>query len=75
MSHRFVHAILQVGFRTEDFVRSRRAQRFDDLREEQEIIKQEAEKLLVAFGFVEFSTVQELPRAQTICYGVEHKLL
>ncbi len=75
MSHRFVHAILQVGFRTEDFIRSRRAQRFDDLREEQEIVKQEAVKLLVAFGFVEFSTLQELPRAQTICYGVEHKLL
>lgn len=64
-----------MGFRTEDFVRSRRAQRFDDLREEQEIVKQEAEKLLVAFGFVEFSTVQELPRAQTICNRVEHKLL
>lgn len=57
MTHRFVHAILQVGFRTEDLVRSRRAQRFDDLREEQEVVKQEAVKLLVALGFVEFSTV------------------
>lgn len=57
MSHRFVHAILQVGFRTENLVRSRRAQRFDDLREEQEVVKQEAVKLLVALGFVEFSTV------------------
>lgn len=57
MSHRFVHAILQVRFCTEDLVHSRRAQRFDDLCEEQEVVKQEAVKLLVAFGFVEFPTV------------------
>lgn len=73
--HRFVHAILQVGLGTEDLVVSRGAQRFDDLREEQEVIKQEAKKLLVALGFVQFATVQELSRSQAVCNRVKHKLL
>lgn len=73
--HRFVHAILQVGLGTEDLVVSGRAQRFDNLCEEQEVVKQEAVKLLVALGFVQFATVQELSRSQAVGNRVEHKLL
>lgn len=59
----------------EHFVGSRGAQRPDDLRQEQEVIEEEAIELLVALGLVELPAVQELARAQAVGHRVEYQLL
>lgn len=73
--YRFIHAILQVGLGAEDFVGSRGAQWPGDLRQEQEVVEEEAKELLVALSLIELPAVQELTRAQTVGHGVEHQLL
>lgn len=74
-SHRLVHAILQVCFRGEDFVRARWAQRFGHLRQQQEVVEQEAVELFAALGFEQLPAVEELPGTQTVGDRVEHQLL
>lgn len=64
-----------MGLGAEHFFGSRGAQWPGDLRQEQEVIEQEAKELLVALGLVEFPTVQELARAQAVGHRVEYKLL
>lgn len=45
------------------------------LRQQQEVVEQEAEELLAAFGFEQLPTVEELPGTQTVGDRVEHQLL
>lgn len=74
-SHRLVHAILQVCFWGEDFVRARWAQRFGHLRQQQEVVEQEAVELFAALGFEQLPAVEELSGTQTVGDRVEHQLL
>ena len=60
---------------TEDLVGAGRAQRLDDLGEQEEVVEQEAVQLLVALGLVELAAVQELAWAQAVGHRIEHQLL
>lgn len=46
-----------------------------DLCEQQEVIEQEAVKLLAALGFEQLAAVQELPGTQAVGDWVKHQLL
>lgn len=45
------------------------------LRQQQEVVEQEAVELLAALGFEQLATVEELPGTQTVGDRVEHQLL
>lgn len=45
------------------------------LRQQQEVIEQEAIELFTALGFEQLPAVEELPGTQTVGDGVEHQLL
>lgn len=45
------------------------------LRQQQEVVEQEAVQLLAALGFKQLPAVEELPGTQTVGDGVKHQLL
>ena len=74
-THHFVHFELGVGLGAEQFIRAGRDKLFDHVGKQQEVVEQEAIQLLAAICLVELAAVQELPRSQAVCEGIEYRLL
>lgn len=74
-TYSFVHFVLQIGLGAEDLVCARRAKRFYDLSQEEEIVEQKAIQFLVTLGFIEFPTVQKLAWSQAVCNRIKYELL
>lgn len=66
---------MQIRLGAEDFVCARRAKRFYDLSEEEEIVEEKAVQFLVTLGFIEFPTVQKLAWSQAVCNRIKYELL
>ncbi len=50
-------------------------QRWAHLRQQQEVVEQEAVELLAALSFEQLPAVEKLPGTQTVGDGVKHQLL
>lgn len=75
LTHHFVHFELGIGFGAEEFIGARRHKLLNHVSQQEEVIEKEAIQLLTALGLVQLATVQEFPRSQAVCEGVEDRLL